>query len=70
MIIAIMSRIIYFYFTNHPVLSILEKSLRQIPDSNRGFPKTENMQVKTAQKNQCGTNNFGVEVMNRKRKKK
>lgn len=27
------------------------------------------MQVKTAQKNQCGTNNFGVEVMNSKRKK-
>lgn len=34
MIITIMSRIIYFYFTNHPVLLILEKSLPQTPDSN------------------------------------
>ena len=51
MIIAIMSRIIYFYFTNHPVLSILEKSLPQTPDSNWGFLKTENMRVKTDQKN-------------------
>ena len=50
-IIAIMSRIIYFYFSNQPVLSILEKSLPQTPDSNWGFPKTENMQVKTTQKN-------------------
>ena len=28
------------------------------------------MQVKTTQKNQCGTNNFGVEVMNSKQKKR
>ena len=34
MIITIMSRIIYFYFTNHPVLLILEKSLLQMPDSD------------------------------------
>ena len=27
------------------------------------------MQVKTAPKKQCGTNDFGVEVMNSKRKK-
>ena len=27
------------------------------------------MRVKTDQKNQCGTNNFGVEVMNSKPKK-
>lgn len=47
----VMSRIIYFYFTNHPVLLILEKSLPQTPDSNWGFPKTENMPVKTDQKN-------------------
>lgn len=49
--ITVMSRIIYFYFTNHPVLLILEKSLSQTPDSNWGFPKTENMRVKTDQKN-------------------
>ena len=50
MILTIMSRIIYFYFTNHPVLLILEKSLPQTPDSNWGFPKTENMQVKQLKK--------------------